>query len=182
MKWSSHSVSTHPLWSQANHIFQCPNDNMWIQTTKTSWAITMYQALCKEPREKEMDLTTFTSIHRRARVMLRYKLVPETARDKRGDAKFYLWELRKSFQRRWNLRWILKTSKCCFPVRAVKKAYTLPTCIKLESVQNTSSYIAWFNPSFSKVRISIRDVWAIRTLNFSWWSSGPERVSHFSKV
>lgn len=50
----------------------------------------MYQALCKEPREKEMDLTTFTSIHRRARVMLRYKLVPETARDKRGDAKFYL--------------------------------------------------------------------------------------------
>ena len=60
----------------------------------------MYQALCKEPRGKEMDLTTFTSIHRRARVMLRYKLVPKTARDKKGDAKFYLYELRNSSQRR----------------------------------------------------------------------------------
>ena len=138
-------MSTHPLWSKANHIFQCPNDNMWIQTTKVSWAITMYQALCKEPRETEMDLTTFTSIHRRARVMLRYKLVPETVGDKRGDAKFCLWELRKSSQRRWNLRWILTTSKCCFPVGAVKKAYTLPTCIKLERVQNTST-IAWKSP------------------------------------
>ena len=50
----------------------------------------MYQALCKEPRETEMALTTFTSIHRRARVMLRYKLAQETIGDKRGDIKFYL--------------------------------------------------------------------------------------------
>lgn len=157
-------MSSHPLWSKANHIFQCPKDHMFIQTTKISWAVTMYQALCKEPRETEMALTTFTSIHRRARVMLRYKLAQETIGDKRGDIKFYLWQSRKSSQTRWNIRWILKTSKCCFPVGAVKKAYTLCTCIKLQSVQNTFSYIGWFNPSLYKVRISIRDVWVVRTL------------------
>lgn len=151
MKWPSHSMSTHPLWSKANQIFQCPNDVTSVNKNFLSYyyAPGTVQGTQRNRDEKNHDFMTCTSIHRKVKVMLRYKLVHEAVGDKKGDDKFYLWELRKSSQRRWNLGWVLKMSKYKpggIPVGALKKAHTLPTCIKLESLQNTFSYIAWLNP------------------------------------
>lgn len=113
MKWPSHSMSTHPLWSKANQIFQCPNDVTSVNKNFLSYyyAPGTVQGTQRNRDEKNHDFMTCTSIHRKVKVMLRYKLVHEAVGDKKGDDKFYLWELRKSSQRRWNLGWVLKMSK-----------------------------------------------------------------------
>lgn len=87
-------MNPHQLWSKINNIFQYPNDKMLIHSTKSYRAITMCQALCKEPRDTQMKQPLFHDMYvnmqesRKARVTLRHKFVWEAIGDKRRDRKF----------------------------------------------------------------------------------------------
>lgn len=136
-------------------------------------------------RQNHHDLMTCTSIRRKARVMLKCRFVQETMGDKREHGKFY-WESWESPPREgetWAESWQwVSVSQDGIPIRAVKKAPTLPVSNLRVYRILSHALLDLISQTLYKVRIMIRDIWALRTLNFRWWNSGPERGNNFSEV